>query len=197
MNDITKHFLRLVRGTHRSPVVSLTKAGDTELWYFFDLHLNKRLSKQTRRRRLGTPLHSLWSHCNVNSLGGRILNDPNSTHLKVLNFPTQSFVVTLGYFKGSSTNERWCLHAKHQWKDYYNFYQNTNQTISNDQGWQTSQTLLTWSSERLIYNLFCWIICINTLISMQEWWWCRNCLLNTDLCPNNDRRFANHIFVQI
>ena len=34
---------------------------------FFDLHLNKRLSKQSRRRWFETPLRSLWRHCNVNS----------------------------------------------------------------------------------------------------------------------------------
>ena len=31
---------------------------------FFDLHLNKRLNKQSRRRWFETPLHSLWRHCN-------------------------------------------------------------------------------------------------------------------------------------
>ena len=32
---------------------------------FFDLRLNKRLSKQPRRRWFETPSHSLWRHCNV------------------------------------------------------------------------------------------------------------------------------------
>ena len=32
---------------------------------FFDLHLNKRLSKQSRRRWFETSLRSLWRHCNV------------------------------------------------------------------------------------------------------------------------------------
>ena len=34
---------------------------------FFDLRLNKRLSKQSRRWRFETPLHSLSRHCNDNS----------------------------------------------------------------------------------------------------------------------------------
>ena len=34
---------------------------------FFDLRLNKRLSKQSMRRWFETPLRSLWRHCNVNS----------------------------------------------------------------------------------------------------------------------------------
>ena len=33
---------------------------------FFDLHLNKRLSKQSRRWWFETPSHSLWRHCNDN-----------------------------------------------------------------------------------------------------------------------------------
>ena len=32
---------------------------------FFDLHLNKRLSKQSRRWWFETPSRSLWRHCNV------------------------------------------------------------------------------------------------------------------------------------
>ena len=32
--------------------------------FFFDLRLNKRLSKQPRRRWFETPSHSLWRHCN-------------------------------------------------------------------------------------------------------------------------------------
>ena len=45
--------------------IPLTKASDAELWCFWDLHLNKRLSKQSRRRWFEMPLHSLWHHCNA------------------------------------------------------------------------------------------------------------------------------------
>ena len=45
--------------------ILLTKASDAELWCFFDLRLNKRLSKQSRHRWLGTPSRSLWHHSNV------------------------------------------------------------------------------------------------------------------------------------
>ena len=42
-----------------------TKASDAELWcFFFDLRLNKRLSKQSWGWRFETPSRSLWSHCN-------------------------------------------------------------------------------------------------------------------------------------
>ena len=42
-----------------------TKASDAELWSFFDLRLNKRLSKQSRFWWFETPWRSLWRHCNV------------------------------------------------------------------------------------------------------------------------------------
>ena len=35
---------------------------------FFDLHLNKRLSKQSRRRWFETPSRSLWRDCNVQTV---------------------------------------------------------------------------------------------------------------------------------
>ena len=36
---------------------------------FFDLRLNKRLSKPSRRRCFGAPSHTLWRHCNVMAKG--------------------------------------------------------------------------------------------------------------------------------
>ena len=54
-----KHFAcywSFVWGTHRSPVNSLPKARNTELWFFFDPRLNKQLRKQWRRRWFATPL---------------------------------------------------------------------------------------------------------------------------------------------
>ena len=41
-----------------------TKASDAELWCFFDLCLNKRLSKQSWGWWIETPSCSLWRHCN-------------------------------------------------------------------------------------------------------------------------------------
>ena len=51
--------------------ISRTKASDAELWCFFDLHLNKRLSKQPWGWWFETPEWSLWRHRNVNSLRPR------------------------------------------------------------------------------------------------------------------------------
>ena len=45
--------------------IPLTKASDAEIWFFFDLHLNKRLNKQSWGWWFGTPSLPLWRHCNV------------------------------------------------------------------------------------------------------------------------------------
>ena len=63
-----KHFPRYwpyVRGIHRSRWVPLTKAVTRRFAVFFDLPLNKWLSKQSRRRWFEVSLGSLWRHCNV------------------------------------------------------------------------------------------------------------------------------------
>ena len=41
---------------------------------FFDLRLDKRLSKQSRRRWFETPSHPLWRHCNDNYYGFKKLS---------------------------------------------------------------------------------------------------------------------------
>ena len=45
--------------------ISHTKASDAELWWLFDLRLNKRLSKQSWGGWFETPSYSLWRQCNV------------------------------------------------------------------------------------------------------------------------------------
>ena len=63
-----KHFQRywaFVRGIHRSPAISPHKGPVTQSFdVFFDLCLNKRLNKQSRRRWFETPSRPLWRHCN-------------------------------------------------------------------------------------------------------------------------------------
>ena len=46
--------------------IPLTKVSDGEFDVLFDLRLNKRLCKQSRRRWFETPSRSLWRHCNDN-----------------------------------------------------------------------------------------------------------------------------------
>ena len=62
-----KHFPRywpFVRGIHRSPVNFPTQRPVTRSFdVFFDLCLNKRLSKQSRRWRFETLSCPLWRHC--------------------------------------------------------------------------------------------------------------------------------------
>ena len=44
--------------------IPCTKASDAELWFFFDLRMNKRLSKQSWGWWFESPSWSLWLHCN-------------------------------------------------------------------------------------------------------------------------------------
>ena len=74
-NDFIKwkhfpHYWPLVRGIHRTLVNSLHKGPVMRSFaVFFDLHLNKRLSKLKRKLSrcwwFETHLHRLWCHCNA------------------------------------------------------------------------------------------------------------------------------------
>ena len=58
-------YWSFVGGIHRSPVDSPHKGPVTRSFdVFFDLRLNTRLSKQSRRRWFKTPSRSSWRHCN-------------------------------------------------------------------------------------------------------------------------------------
>ena len=46
-------------------LIPFTKAGDAELWRFFDLRLNKRLSERWWGWWFETPSRSSWRHCNA------------------------------------------------------------------------------------------------------------------------------------
>ena len=56
------HYWPFVRGIHWSPVNS-HRPGTRSFGVFFDLLLNKRLSKQSRRRWSETPSRSSWRNC--------------------------------------------------------------------------------------------------------------------------------------
>ena len=63
-----KHFPRywpFVRGIHRFTVNSPQRPVTRSFDVFFDLRLNKRLSKQSWGWWFETPSRSLWRHCNV------------------------------------------------------------------------------------------------------------------------------------
>ena len=57
------HYRPFVRGIHLSLFIPLTKTSDAVLWYFFDLRLNKPLSKQSWGWWFETPSRPLWRHC--------------------------------------------------------------------------------------------------------------------------------------
>ena len=67
--EFTGH--RWIPLSHRS--ILLTKASDTEPWFFY-LRMNKRLSKQSRRLWFETPSRSLWRHCNALALSYGVNN---------------------------------------------------------------------------------------------------------------------------
>ena len=77
-----KHLPRywsFVRGIHRSRWIPRTNASDAELWCFFYLRLNKRLSKQSWGWWFETASHPLWRHYNEEltrprELEGSLLN---------------------------------------------------------------------------------------------------------------------------
>ena len=81
-DDVTKwkHFPRnwpFVRGIHRSRWIPHTKAGDRSFDVFFDLRLNKRLSKQWWGWWFETLSRPWWRHRN----GGMVENDNISSCL--------------------------------------------------------------------------------------------------------------------
>ena len=59
----TKASVPLCREFTGDRWISRTKASDAELWCFFDVHLNNRLSKQSLGQWFETPKRSLWRHC--------------------------------------------------------------------------------------------------------------------------------------
>ena len=69
--------LPFLRGNHRSPVDSSHKGKWREAFMFSMMCAWTNIkNKQTRRRRLETPLRSLWRHCN----GTRFLGDMYPKH---------------------------------------------------------------------------------------------------------------------
>ena len=58
--------------------IPLTKASNAELWCFIWSVSEQTLSKQSRRRWLEMPLHSLWRHCNGSLLSTQSSEAPLS-----------------------------------------------------------------------------------------------------------------------
>ena len=128
-DDVTKwkHFPRywpFVRGIHRSRWIPHTKASDARNFdVFFDLRLNKRLSKQPGGWWFETLSWSLWRHCNaVASLDEANSVDSNSDKI------SQNMII-----------DRWLLHSQRKfeschgnfkfWLGWYSWNHNTNNMI--------------------------------------------------------------------
>ena len=80
-----KHFRRywpFVRGIHRSSEFPAQRPVTRSFDAFFDLHPNKRLSKQPWGWWFETPSWSLWRQCNVVSCGTVVYRYDNLLHLQ-------------------------------------------------------------------------------------------------------------------
>ena len=113
-----KHFPRywpFVREIHRSPLDSHNK-GQWRRDGFFDLHQNKRLNKQSRRRLIETQSRSLWRHCNTThslrdyfaridvTWGSRCLISPADPLFTMNRMVTHKKVGLMDWW----TNGQWC-----------------------------------------------------------------------------------------
>ena len=63
------HYWSFVQGIHQSPVNSAQRPVKRSFDVFFDLRLNKQLSKQWKRRYFEMPSPSLWRQCNDSNWG--------------------------------------------------------------------------------------------------------------------------------
>ena len=101
-----------VRGIHRQPMNSTHKKPVTQSFdAFFDLRLNKRLSKQSRRRWLETPSRSLWRDCNEINANVRllILEHRIVTYWLKINLPESTRSRALQILKGCHDQLNMCL----------------------------------------------------------------------------------------
>ena len=72
--------------------IPLTKASDAEFDIFFDLHLNKPLSEQSRGWWFETPSRSLWRHCNgETSLWQHV--EQHDMHVALSGFPCSQMIL--------------------------------------------------------------------------------------------------------
>ena len=93
-----KHFPRywpFVRGIHWS---SVNSPSQRPVARSFDLYLNRRLSKQSRRRWFETPSRSLWRHCNEITIAFSTFHDVATW------FYSAFFKTTIFYFDTRKDN---------------------------------------------------------------------------------------------
>ena len=75
---------------------------------FFELRLNKRLSKQSRRRCFETPLCRLWRHCNVWTGQWHVHSRVSSVPIHVWEISTLLMIMLTDIFQNSSISFRVC-----------------------------------------------------------------------------------------
>ena len=115
-----KHFPRywpFVRGIHHSRWILHTKTSDAELWCFFDMRLNKRLSKQPWGWWFETPPSwSLWRQCNENRK--KRYEDLTELWGILLQNLYISFVRIRVYFSNTRQFKFGCIYLTNRSKDY-------------------------------------------------------------------------------
>ena len=117
--------------------IPLTKASDVELWCFFDLSLNKGLSKQSWGWWFEMPSHPLWCHCNVN-LGNSFTHYLLIYHQQYIWCESFDSVPAKTYFEEHATiqHQAFC-------RLLHNLYQN-------------KKVLLSWTSLWLHHAVYLW-----------------------------------------
>ena len=85
--------------------IPFTKVSGAGFDVFFDLHLNKRLSKQSRHRWFETPSRSLWSQCNATAV------TPVLTHWRYRSLVLSPRVDDTDFSWLTSTKCRGCGHV--------------------------------------------------------------------------------------
>ena len=109
-----KHFPRywpFVQGIHQLPVNSPHKGQWRRgLMCFFDLRLNKRLSKQSWGWWIETPSRSLWRHCD-----GHVDFTASGTCVVCAQLPLSLICINLIWLTNESQNTRWDAPARSLW----------------------------------------------------------------------------------
>ena len=113
MFRVAGFFLRGIHRWMRGILRSSVNSPHTNQWRgALMFSLNKRLSKQSRRRWFETPSRSLWRHCNVVSGGGgggvSVHYARNGLKFATLHYPDYHSLKLTLYFALSGSLSLWC-----------------------------------------------------------------------------------------
>ena len=93
---------------------------------FFDFRLNKRWSKQTKRRWFETPSRSLWRHCNVTKESGLLVKFQKII-IPVLETVDDGKCWPTSFHTGKISHLHWaCWSERHHWRRRLDYFGLTN-----------------------------------------------------------------------